>query len=114
MDDQRTDEPARVQQHQQYTNIPTPAPSPEPEPESPVGADVPNMRALGRAEQDLSLYAAIIGHRPALGPAPTEEDAADEAQAKRFQLSLHLNLPTRLHMPSLPSLNGWRQKQASV
>src|SRR5690348_5869325 len=114
MDDQRTDGPAPVQQHQQYTKRPAPAPksTPEAAPEAPVGADVPNMRALGRAEQDLSLYAAIIGHQPAVGPAPDGSD--DDAQARRLQFSLHLNLPTRLHMPSLPSLSGWRHKQATV
>ena len=69
-----------------------------PEPSAPA-----SVRALERAEQDLSMYAATLGRRPTVAPESAEAD-----DDKRFAVSLHLNLPGR--MPSLPSLQIWRHK----
>jgi hypothetical protein len=64
------------------------------------------LRKLERAEQDLSLYAAILGHRPTVCP-----DAVDpSAEPRRFQLSLQLNLPTRVPLPASLSSLVWRHK----
>jgi hypothetical protein len=96
---------APIQQHQFFAE-PAPAP-PAVDAQADVAPvdDATELRKLERAEQDLSLYAAILGHRPTVCP-----DAGDSsAERRRFQLSLQLNLPTRMPLPSLSSL-VWRQK----
>jgi hypothetical protein len=82
-----------------------------PQDELPADLDppsIPDMKALERAEQDLSLYAAILGRRPTVCP---DEDAEER---KRYQLSLHLNLP-RPNMPSLrlPPVDDRRLKMTT-
>src|SRR4051794_4706283 len=94
---------APLQQHQfspESAPPPPVAPVAESRDVAPAADDAAELRKLERAEQDLSLYAAILGHRPTVCP-----DAVDpSAEPKRFQLSLHLNLPTRAPLSSLSSL----------
>jgi hypothetical protein len=100
---------APVQQHQ-FSPEPAPPLAPPSAPVEPASDAAPDagaeLRKLERAEQDLSMYAAILGHRPTVCP-----DAVDPgAEPRRFQLSLHLNLPTRVPLPASLSSLVWRQK----